>query len=404
MLHEPGLRPITVVLVDDEVLGLTMLGELIASVPGMFPLCFTDPVEALAWCRGNQPEIVITDYEMPRLTGIDLIRELRRQPQTREIPIMMLTGSSDRVVRYQALELGANDFLTKPIDALEVKARAKNMLAIRRGQRALLQRTQVLEEEVLRATEAVYAREYETIFRLARAAEYRDWETGAHIVRVSWYARIIAQHLGLAESEAEMIFRAAPMHDVGKIGIPDHILLKPSGLDDHEFATMKQHTTIGHGILSGSSSELLCLAGAIALSHHERYDGLGYPEGRRGEQIPLAGRIVAVADTYDALTSNRPYKHEWPAEQAWSFLQDNAGVRFDRDCVSAFRNGLEDIAQVRASFPDGTAPPLPAGDLPGLPQTSVTCMESGIVPAMIGSSRPAHQRATGTENPVPMRR
>ncbi len=345
----------TVVLVDDEVLGLTMLEQLIAGLPGMRPRCFTDPVEALAWCRGNQPEIVITDFEMPGLKGTDLIRELRRQPHTRDIPIMMLTGSSDRAVRYQALELGANDFLTKPIDAMEVKARARNMLAIHRGQRALRQRAHGLEEEVRRATEAVYAREHETILRLARAAEYRDWETGSHIVRVSWYARIIARHLGLAEPEADMIFRAAPMHDVGKIGIPDYILLKPSGLDDLEFAIMKQHTTIGHGILSGSSSELLCLAAAIALGHHERWDGSGYPEGKRAEQIPLAGRIVAVADTFDALTSNRPYKNEWPAELAWSFLEQNAGVRFDQDCVAAFRNGVNEVAQVRASFPDGGA-------------------------------------------------
>ena len=364
----------TVVLVDDEVLGLAMLEHLIAGMPGMRPRCFADPVEALAWCRDNQPEIVITDFEMPGLKGTDLIQELRRQPHTRDIPIMMLTGSSDRAVRYQALELGATDFLTKPIDAMEVKARARNMLAIRRGQRALLQRTQGLEDEVRRATEAVYAREHETILRLARAAEYRDWETGSHIVRVSWYARVIAQHLGLAEPEAAMIFRAAPMHDVGKIGIPDYILLKPSGLDDLEFTIMKQHTTIGHGILSGSSSELLCLAAAIALSHHERWDGLGYPEGKQADQIPLAGRIVAVADTFDALTSNRPYKKEWPAELALSFLDQNAGVRFDRDCVAAFRNGLEEVAQVRASFPDGRATGQPAIESPGALEAGLSCM------------------------------
>src|SRR5687768_8096603 len=182
---------VRVVLVDDDRFSLTILKDLIAGVPGLEALTFSDPAAALAWARDNQPEIVITDYEMPGLKGTDLIEELRQQPHTRDIPIMMLTASSDLALRYRALELGANDFLTKPIDAMEVKARARNMLGIRLGQRALMERAQVLEEEVRRATEEVFAREHETIFRLARAAEYRDWETGAHIVRVSWYARII---------------------------------------------------------------------------------------------------------------------------------------------------------------------------------------------------------------------
>jgi len=343
----------SVVLVDDDRLSLKILEDLIASVHGLHPIAFNDPVKALAWCRDNQPEIVVTDYEMPGLKGTDLIRELRQQPHTRDIPIMMLTASNDQDLRYRALELGANDYLNKPIDAIEVTARARNMLGIRLGQRALLNRAELLEEEVRRATAEVFAREHETIFRLARASEYRDWETGAHIVRVSWYARIIALNLGLSEQEAEMIFRAAPMHDVGKIGIPDYILLKPSGLDDVEFGIMKQHTTIGHGILGGSSSELLSLSASIALNHHERWDGLGYANGKRELDIPIAGRIVAVADTYDALTSNRPYKKEWPAELAWSFLEENAGIRFDRDCVAAFRKGHTDVVQVRVSFPDG---------------------------------------------------
>ena len=191
------------------------------------------------------------------------------------------------------------------------------------------------------------------ILRLARAAEYRDWETGAHIVRVAWYARIIARHLGLPEAEQEMLHKAAPMHDVGKIGVPDYILLKPSALDDHEFAAMKQHTTIGHRILSGSRAELLSLSAEIALTHHERWDGTGYPAGRAGEEIPLAGRIVAVADTFDALTSNRPYKREWPSAMAWSCVLQKAGTQFDPACVAAFERGQREVEEVQRSFPNG---------------------------------------------------
>lgn len=355
MPDDRQMAAVQVIIVDDDKFSLAVLRDLIASVPGLEPLVFSDPALALDWARNNQPEIVITDNMMPGMNGTDLIRELRALPHTRDIPIMMLTASGDQALRYQALELGANDFLTKPIDAPEVKARARNMLGIRLGQRALLDRASVLEAEVRRATKEVFAREHEIIFRLARASEYRDWETGAHIVRVSWYARIIAEQLGLGASQAEMIFRAAPMHDVGKIGIPDYILLKPSGLDDVEFNIMKQHTTIGHGILTGSSSTLLGLAASIALTHHERWDGQGYPHGTREEEIPLAGRIVAVADTFDALTSVRPYKKEWPAELAWSFLRDNAGIRFDRNCVDAFRACAAAVEEVRLKFRDEVA-------------------------------------------------
>jgi putative two-component system response regulator len=308
--------------------------------------------------------VFITDFSMAGLSGLDLIRELRQQVHTREIPIMMITASDDRAVRYEALQLGANDFLGKPVDPLEVKARTLNMLAIRRGQRALADRAQVLEQEVRAATEAIRAREHETILRLARAAEYRDWETGSHIVRVAWYSRIIAKHLGLSDTDQEMIFRAAPMHDVGKVGVPDYILLKPSGLDDDEFSIMKEHTLIGHRILGGSSAELLTLSAEIALSHHERWNGSGYPEGRAGNDIPIGSRIVAVADTFDALTSNRPYKSEWPSALAWAYLQEQAGVQFERECVAAFERGRAEVEEVQTSFPNLPTSSQAPGDHP----------------------------------------
>jgi len=350
--REESAEPCSVVVVDDDALGLAMLQDLIQVLPGARVVAFADPRAALDWCTTNPTDIVISDYSMPGITGIELIRELRGRAETREIPIMMITASEDRAVRYEALQVGANDFLGKPIDRLEVKARTLNMLALRRGQRHMADRARTLEREVLVATAAIHTREHETILRLARAAEYRDWETGSHIVRVAWYSRIIAKHLGLPESEQVTVFKAAPMHDVGKIGVPDYILLKPNSLDDQEFAIMKEHTVIGHRILGGSSAELLNFSAEIALSHHERWDGSGYPEGRRGHDIPLAGRIVAVADTFDALTSNRPYKREWPTALAWAFLQKQAGLQFDRDCVAAFEQGREEVDQVRRSHPN----------------------------------------------------
>jgi putative two-component system response regulator len=345
-----------IVLVDDDVLGLEMLRDLVSSIPGTAVVAFPSAEEALDWCSANQPDLVITDHIMPGLTGLELIRRLRQDPGTAGVPLMMVTAAEDRSLRCQALESGASDVLGKPLDATEVLARTRNMLAIRRGQRLLAERSRLLETEVRRATAEIVAREQETILRLSRAAEYRDWETGTHIVRVAWYARVISRELGLSEAEQELMFRAAPMHDVGKIGVPDYILLKPGGLDEAEFEIMKQHTIIGHRILGGSSSELLRVAAEVALTHHERWDGTGYPERRRGNEIPIGGRIVAVADSYDALTSKRPYKSGWPAELAWQFLAANAGTRFDPDCVAAFQRGRADVDAARESFPDEHPP------------------------------------------------
>ena len=345
-----------IVLVDDDLLGLEMLRDLVSSIPGTTVMSFANAEEALDWCRGHQPDLIITDHVMPGLTGLELIRSLRGDPHTAGVPLMMITAAEDRRLRCEALESGASDVLGKPLDATEVLARTRNMLAIRRGQRLMAERSELLETEVRRATAEIAAREQETILRLSRAAEFRDWETGTHIVRVAWYARIISRELGLPEAEQEIMFRAAPMHDVGKIGVPDYILLKPGALDEAEFEIMKQHTVIGHRILGGSSSELLQVAADVALTHHERWDGAGYPERRRENQIPIGGRIVAVADSYDALTSRRPYKRGWPAELAWEFLAKNAGVRFDPDCVAAFQRGRAEADAARESLPDEEEP------------------------------------------------
>ena len=342
----------TIVVVDDDPFVLELIRHIVAELPAVEVVTFDDARTALAWCQANDPDVLITDYEMPGLSGTELIAAVRKERQAAEIPIMMITASGQRAVWVEALEQGANDVLSKPIEAVEVRARTKNMLAIRRGQRLLAQRSSWLEDEVRRVTAAMAARERETILRLSKAAEYRDWETGSHIVRVSLYARVVARRLSLSADEQEILFQATPMHDVGKIGIPDSILLKPGALDDQEFELIKQHTLIGHGILGGSSAGLLQAAAEIALSHHERFDGSGYPNDLAGEAIPLRGRIVAVADTFDALTSQRPYKSPWPSELAWSYLEQHRGSRFDPACVDAFLEARSDAEEIRAAFPD----------------------------------------------------
>lgn len=342
----------TLVVVDDDPLVLELVRHIVADVTDLRVEAFGEPEAALAWCRQHDPDVVITDYQMPGMSGTELIAALRAQPHLTDLPIMMITSSGDRAIRVAALTAGANDVLSKPIEPAEVRARTANMLAIRRGQRLMARRSSSLEEEVRRATAAIAARERETILRLSKAAEYRDWETGSHIIRVSLYARLIARALGLGRDDQEILFQAAPMHDVGKIGIPDSILMKAGELDAAEFEVIKQHTVIGHQILGGSSSALLQAAAEIALTHHERFDGAGYPEGLRGEAIPAHGRVVAVADTFDALTSRRPYKAAWPAPLAWEFLQQNAGSRFDPACVEAFTRSEAAVEEIRASLFD----------------------------------------------------
>ncbi|MCC6930397.1 MAG: response regulator [Gemmatimonadaceae bacterium] len=342
--------PQVVVIVDDDTFGLALMRTLVEAVGPVEVQTFDDPSAALAWCRTHDLDVLITDYEMPEMNGLSLLRALRAHPRTRDVPMMMITALEDRDIRYKALETGANDYLTKPLDAPEVRARVRNMLAVSDGQRALQRRSDHLAREVRLATASIVEREREIVLRLSRAAEFRDVETGSHIMRIAHFSDHIARALGHGEGECEQIFLASPMHDVGKIGIPDNILLKPGRFSGEEFAMMQQHTVIGHRILSGSQSELLQLAAEIALSHHERYDGAGYPHGRQGDDIPLAGRIVAVADVFDALMSSRPYKRAWSLDEALSLIRTGREKQFDPDCVDAFMLALPQILATRDRF------------------------------------------------------
>ena len=341
-----------VCIVDDTPINLTLMQALVAKVEGCEPVCFSESLAGLQFCIDEDVDLVIVDYMMPAPDGLEFITQLRSAANRAGVPILMVTADHEKEVRYRALELGATDFLTKPVDRIEFLSRVRNMLAIRRSHVLLANRAETLAEEVRRATAEIVAREKEVIYRLSKAAEYRDPETGAHIVRMTQYSALIARHLGWNEDAVELILQAAPMHDVGKLGTPDHILLKPTQLTDAEFAIMKQHTVTGAAILRDSSSPMLQLAAEIALRHHEKFDGSGYPDRLAGEEIPLAARIVAVADVFDALTSSRPYKKAWEIDRAVAVLADGRGKHFDPACVDVFIEHLDEVLAIRDRFRD----------------------------------------------------
>ncbi|MDC7689808.1 HD domain-containing phosphohydrolase [Vogesella indigofera] len=327
---------VTVLIVDDNPANLMVLRHLVGRMDNCEPVTMQDGQTALTWCTDNTPDLILTDYMMPGMDGLILIQSLRAMPNIRDIPIIMVTTSDMKAVRQNALESGATDFLTKPVDPAETRARIKNLLQLRRAQRQL--REMAAQDLVI---------------RLSHVAESRDPETGLHIERMAYYARIIATRLGLGPEIEERIFLAAPMHDIGKVAIPDHILLKPGKLTPEEFDVMKTHPTRGAEFLQGSELPLLRMAYDIAQGHHEKFDGTGYPQGLQGETIPLAARIVAVADVFDALTSARPYKPAWEVARALDFMESQRGLHFDPQVLDAFLASLEEVLEVHNRLRDG---------------------------------------------------
>ncbi|MBA5639038.1 response regulator [Duganella sp. LX20W] len=344
-----------VVIVDDTHINLVLMSRLIDKLDGVGTVTFQSAREALAWCNSNPYDLLIVDYMMPDLNGLELIAGLQA-PVDERPPVLMVTASVDVEVRHRALENGASDFLIKPIDKVEFLARTRNMLALRRASVSLRHRASWLADEVSKATAELRAREQETIMLLCRASEYRDPETGAHIQRMAHYSCLIAAELGLPLEQQQDILNAAPMHDIGKVGTPDHILLKPGRLNPEEMVIMRQHAAIGYQILKDCQAPMLRLAAQIALSHHERYDGAGYPHGLAGDGIPLVGRIVAVADVFDALTSVRPYKQAWTMDAARQHLLDNRGGHFDPQCVDALLRRWDAVQAIRARYQDEGTP------------------------------------------------
>jgi len=347
----------TVMVVDDQSTGRAILEQVVRSLDDRVAVeGFARPVDAVVWATRHVSDLVLVDYMMPDMDGIEFVRRLRALPGYEHVPIVMVTVHDDRKVRYAALDAGITDFLTKPVDARECLARCRNLLTLRRQHLVLEDRKRLLEHMVEDATREVREREKETLLRLARAGEFRDEETGYHLIRMSRYSRLIANALTLDYDEAETVELAAPLHDIGKIGIPDGILLKEGGLDETEWQVMRRHPLIGHEILKGSASKYVRMGALIALGHHEKYDGSGYPNGLVGDHIPLCARIVAIADVYDALTSVRPYKDAWSSTKALDYVQTQAGKHFDPRLVEAFAGVKKEVLQVQNEWRDVPAP------------------------------------------------
>jgi two-component system, response regulator RpfG len=346
-----------ILIVDDQLTSRMILEKLAASLGDEAVIhSFADPLDALDHAAGAAPDLAFVDYKMPRIDGVEFINRFRLLPECRDAPLVMVTALEDRNVRYRALEAGATDFLTKPIDHHEFQARARNMLTMRKQQKIIRDRAKWLELKVEEATREILTREKETLLRLAKAGEYRDEITGNHVLRMARYSRIIAEELGLPERDCQIIEMAAPLHDIGKIGVSDTILLKNGKLTRAEIEIVKTHTKIGYEILKESPSEYLQMGATIALWHHEKFDGTGYPDGLRGDEIPLVARIVAVSDVYDAMTTNRPYKSAWMPHKVIDSIVSDRGSHFDPQCVDAFITRIDRIMEVHLGLRDKSTP------------------------------------------------
>jgi len=342
----------SVLIVDDQAANVELL-ELMLEIAGYKNVfSTTDPRKVVDLYREHRFDLILLDIRMPRLDGFQVMELLDAETGDDYLPVLVLTAQKDRETRLRALERGANDYITKPFDSAEVLTRIDNMLHVRLLYKERLRQNMTLEQRVQERTAQLKETQLDIVRRLGRAGEYRDNETGLHVIRMSKYCQLLGQAAGLEEHFCELILHASPMHDVGKIGIPDRILLKPGRLDEVELEVMQQHTTIGGDILGEDDSEIMSMARDIALSHHEKWDGSGYPLGLAGEDIPISGRICAIADVFDALTSPRVYKPAWSIQDTQNFINEGSGTHFDPDLIWHFNQIIDEIAKIRADYAD----------------------------------------------------
>ena len=350
-------RDARIVIVDDHQPNIDLLRRMLEGVGYEGVVATTNSSEAIALCTGPQADLLLLDLHMPAPDGYQVMEQLRDLGQT--FPVIVLTADDTSDAKLQALGLGARDFLIKPFDRSEVLLRIENHLQIQLLQRELRRNNEELEAEVQRRTSALDESRRETLERLALLSEYRDDDTGEHVQRVGRCCAQLAATIGMPAEDVHLIRQAATLHDIGKVGVPDSILLKPGRLTDEEFDAMKMHVALSEQILTGSQSRLLQYAELIARTHHERWDGTGYPRGLAGEEIPLAGRITALADVFDALTHDRPYKEAWSVERAVAEIRAQSGRHFDPDVVDAFER-LDHEALLKGTEPQVSVDTNPA--------------------------------------------
>lgn len=342
------IQGLNIVSVDDTDINLFVIKELAADI-GIDVICYADPQEAVDYFSEAVVDIIFVDYMMPKMNGVELIKKCKAiAPDT--LFVMVTAVSDDPALKIDALQAGASEFLTKPLNAAEFQVRLKNMIELKKSQNILRNFNEELQREVERATKKLIEREYETLKVLSKAAEYKDPETGSHISRVAHYSLMLAKKVGLDEKDQDLIFHASPLHDMGKVGIEDAVLLKPGKLTAEEFDHMKEHVAIGESILRDTSNPYLNAGAIIAGMHHEKYNGSGYPKGLKGDAIHIYGRITAIADVFDALTSVRPYKKAWSFDEAVDYLKTQSGEHFDPNLVDIFIHSLDEVASIYNRF------------------------------------------------------
>ena len=341
-----------ILIVDDQLVNVRLLEKILKQAGYVNIYSTLDSREALSMFKQYDIDALLLDIRMPNLDGFQVMDLLKQELTEDYLPILVLTAELTPETRAKALGGGAKDFLAKPFDRLEALQRVRNMLEVRLLHKQVKLQNKTLEAKVAERTKQLEESRHDVIQRLGLAAEYKDNETGNHVLRMSKFSQLLAKEIGLTDVEAELILNASPMHDVGKIGIPDSVLLKPGKLNGEEWAIMQSHVRIGGEILSGGGSKLMEVARSIALTHHEKWDGSGYPEGLSAEDIPIEGRICALCDVFDALTSERPYKSAWPIEKAMALIREESGKHFDPDLVEAFENILDDVLMYREQHID----------------------------------------------------